>query len=42
MNDGLTDDEARAGDVVLLFLIIVFTGPFWFAFLMHLYTTYWN
>lgn len=42
MNDGLTDSEARAGEIVLWFLIIVFTSPFWFGWLWHLYMTYWN
>lgn len=35
MNDGLTDSEAKAGDTILIVLVILFTSPWWLGFLYH-------
>ena len=37
MNDGLTEDEAKLGDRVLLVLLLVLTSPFWVGYLLHLF-----
>jgi hypothetical protein len=37
MNDGLTEDEAKLGNRVLICLLLVFTSPFWVGYLLHLF-----
>ena len=39
MNDGLTDEQANEGNRVLIFLLLLFTSPFWVGFLVH---TFWS
>lgn len=39
MNDGLTDDEADAGNTILMILILLFTSPWWLGFLAQAFNS---
>lgn len=36
MNDGINEEQARDGGAVLIFLLVIFTSPFWFGLLVYL------
>ena len=37
MNDGLTEDEAKRGAIVLIVLLLVCTSPFLVEYLLNLF-----